>query len=864
MISVLYVDDETDLLEIGKIFLERSPDFHVTTSESAAEALSLLDESSFDVILSDFQMPEMDGISFLKEVRRRGNLIPFIFFTGKGREEVVIDALNAGATSYVQKGGDPKSQFIELEHRIRNAVERQRAGEALRKSEERYRSLFENMLHGFAYCRMIYDDRGRPADFVYINVNCAFERLTGSKNVVGKRVTDVIPGIKESIPKLFEVYGRVALTGIPEEFEIDFKPLGLWLSIKVYSPEKGYFVAVFDNITEQKKTALALRESAEKWQKLFSILPLGVSVVNARHETVDFNPALTEIVGIPQEGLINKKYDQRKYLRSDHSIIPPQEFPSIRAINEQKSIRGVVIGVVIEEGSIIWTEVSAAPLALPEAAAVVVTSDITERKQAEEELQKSEERLMLVLKGSNDAWWDCDYEKNEAFYSPRWWRMLGYAPGELPADPDLWRRLSHPNDLEKVDRIFNTAIMAGRESFEVELRLLHKDGHHVPVRSRGFILFDKSNNPIRVSGMNTDLNERKKAEAALRESEERLSLAIAGADLGTWDWDIKTGKVVFNDRWAEMLGYSLSEIKPDISTWESHVHPDDMTQIQQVLNDHLNGKTALYETEHRLLTKSGGWIWVLDKGKVIERDPNGHPLRATGTHLDITEKKRAEEALIEVNRKLNLLSSITRHDINNQLTVLLGYLALLRDQVHDPALAGYFSRIENAGERISAMIRFTKTYENIGVHAPEWQEIHTIVEHVASDAPLGEVRVVNDIPAGIEIFVDPLIVKVFYNLMENAVRYGEKITTIRFSIEERKRNLIIVCRDDGDGIPNEAKDKIFNLGYGKNTGLGLCLTKEILSITGISINEAGESGAGARFEMIVPQGTFRTKKIDTL
>jgi PAS domain S-box-containing protein len=136
-------------------------------------------------------------------------------------------------------------------------AERKRAEEALLKSEQHYRSLFENMLDGFAYCKMLFDDRGRPIDFIYFEVNSAFERLTGLENVV-------IPGIKESYPEVFEIYGRVALMGQPEKFEIDFKPLKAWFSISVYSMEREYFVAVFDNITERKRAEEELKKRTEE------------------------------------------------------------------------------------------------------------------------------------------------------------------------------------------------------------------------------------------------------------------------------------------------------------------------------------------------------------------------------------------------------------------------------------------------------------------------------------------------------------------------------------------------------------------------------------------------------------------------
>jgi len=166
-----------------------------------------------------------------------------------------------------------RKQFLQLT--IQDVSERKRAASALRESELRFQALFENMMEGFAYCRMVYDEKGRPSDFVYIDVNYAFEKLTGLKDVVGKPVSEVIPGIKEASPELFESYGRVAATGLPERFEFHFKSQNQWLSISVYSPGKGFFVAVFEDITARRRMEDRIKQLGHLRQKLLGTGSLG-------------------------------------------------------------------------------------------------------------------------------------------------------------------------------------------------------------------------------------------------------------------------------------------------------------------------------------------------------------------------------------------------------------------------------------------------------------------------------------------------------------------------------------------------------------------------------------------------------------
>jgi signal transduction histidine kinase len=221
------------------------------------------------------------------------------------------------------------------------------------------------------------------------------------------------------------------------------------------------------------------------------------------------------------------------------------------------------------------------------------------------------------------------------------------------------------------------------------------------------------------------------------------------------------------------------------------------------------------------------------------------------------ELRESEAVVRRANRQLNLLSGITRHDINNQLTALNLPVDLLRMKISDPALQDCLSQITEASNRIAAMIRFTKIFEEIGAHAAVWQDLRTLVNSAGTDAVPGQVTLKDDLPGGLEVFADPLILKVFFNLIDNALRHGVRVTTIRFSFIAGNEGGIIVCEDDGEGVAADEKERMFDRGFGKNTGFGLAISREILSITGMAIKETGEPGKGARFEITVPKGAWR-------
>ncbi len=224
------------------------------------------------------------------------------------------------------------------------------------------------------------------------------------------------------------------------------------------------------------------------------------------------------------------------------------------------------------------------------------------------------------------------------------------------------------------------------------------------------------------------------------------------------------------------------------------------------------------------------------------------------------EKYRIEESLRQANKKLALLSSITRHDILNTLTALMGAVDIALMSAKDPEFVEHLRREEHLLSQVRRQIEFTRDYESLGLSAPVWHDLNVLITKTAHQILPENVHIETSV-GNIQIFADPIFEKVIYNLLDNSIRHGKSVTAIRFTArEEPGTGLTIVCEDNGSGIVTEEKDRIFDRGFGKNTGLGLFLVREILEMAGSSIRETGMPGVGARFEITIPPDHYRAVK----
>jgi PAS domain S-box-containing protein len=364
-----------------------------------------------------------------------------------------------------------------------------------------------------------------------------------------------------------------------------------------------------------------------------------------------------------------------------------------------------------------------------------------------------------------------------------------------------------------------------------------------------------------------DISNRKQAEYALQKSEEQFRTVFEKGQIGMVMVDDKFRFLKINPMFCSMLGYSPEELLT--KTFTDITHPDhsaeDISQVQQLSA----GKISEYTTDKRYIKKNGDVFWASVVASAV-RDREGRFLYYIALITDISERKEIEliqdqynavatrfaEDLKRINDKLNLLNSITRHDILNQLTAILGYLEMMKMKFPDPSLQEYVDQEIHAAHNIQTQIMFTKDYQDIGAQTPQWFNVKTVILSNAATLPLSQVTLLVHFD-NLEIFADPLLEKVFYTLLENALRHGKTVTSIEFSYRTQDEDLVVIYQDNGEGIPAEYKEAILQRKFFKHTGFGLYLSRTILGITGMTIRENGEPGKGARFEIVVPKGAFR-------
>jgi len=647
LIRVLHVDDELGLLKVAKQCLELQGPFQVDTACSVEEALNKLKEKGrYDAVVSDYQMPGKDGLEFLEELRKSGNSIPFILFTGRGREEVAIRALNLGADRYLGKVGSPDAVYGELAYSVRDAVDKRRI---LAKAAHQA-TLMENVNDAVI---------GSDGNFVIVSWNKAAEEVYGWKaeeaigklgseilktEFIGTERTEVIQTLKET--------GR--FRGYMVQYRKDGRTVeteGIAIAVRNANGVITGYVSVNRDVTERLNMERKLKETNRKLEMILGQASEGIGVVDASETFIFANKAFAEVLGCQENELIGMNV---------RDFVDEQGFQQVM---EQAELRSKGVSSQYElvmhrrNGESRLTRVSASPLLNEDGSyfgALAVVSDLTEQKKTESELQESEQKFKCLVENSSVAIGITDLKGRLTYLNEALADLFGYSVTELQNKP--FKDYLHPKEKGRLTRLFLNAIVLRREPYDFEFRALRKDGQILHLMTKPTRL-NVNGKTIGFQAIITDITERKKTEEALRASEERHRV-ISGATAEFVFSCLKVGEGSFAINWMagateKIFGHSTKQIE-DKGCWRFLVHQQDLSTFDEKVTGLKPGQSSVCEL--RINHKDGSTRWIKVSSKVVEdvNDPANH--RLFGACEDVTERKTTEDALRESEEKWRSLA----------------------------------------------------------------------------------------------------------------------------------------------------------------------------------------------------------------
>jgi len=564
------------------------------------------------------------------------------------------------------------------------STERKQMDGVLRESEERYHALFKNMRNGYAFCKILVDKENKPVDFIYIDVNDAFETLTGlrKEDVIGKKVTEAIPSIKALNPEIITTYGEVALTGKPTAFEVFFKPLDIWLIISVYSPRKDHFVAVFDNITERKLAEETLKKSEERLKEAQMLGRIGSWEFDIEKQAITWSEETYILYERdPKLGPPSPEEEARYYSPEQAKVLRDY---TVRAMKTGQKF-SYDLEVMLSSGKIAYYHAVMQPVKDPRGRVVKLAGtiqDITERRQAEEELRKREATLQKVFDLLPVGLWFADKDGVLLRGNPAGVKIWGGEPKVRPPEYGVFkaRRLPSGEDIAPDDWALAHTV---KEGITVENELLEIDAFdgqkRIILNYTAPVLDDKGE----VQGaivVNQDITERKQAEEKLKEGEALYRTILETTGTATFITEAD-GTIAFaNAEFTRLTGYPKEELD-NRKNWAEFVHKDDLDMVRRNHSARKRDpRTALRQYEYRIVTRDGS---VRDM--LVTADLIPGTLRVVASLLDITERNREEEALRASEAKYRILTETIQEGIwtidkegnttyvNPRMAQMLGY-----------------------------------------------------------------------------------------------------------------------------------------------------------------------------------------------
>ena len=540
-------------------------------------------------------------------------------------------------------------------------------------------------------------------------VNKAWEHISGYRleEVVGRRPGQFLRGpetnsatarrFSESIRQGQSCYEEIL------NYAKDGRPYWQILDIEPVRNEAGAivnFISVQTDITQYRESQQQLQGLTERLQLALHFSGFGVWEVDVQSGHMTWDSRMFEIYGLARDQFDGTRDSWRRWVHPDDLRLSEQKFSEL--ISREAASYHIEFRITrasdgsqryLEAQGYLQRDENGRPLRV-----VGLNRDITLEHDQREQLHAYTERLQLALRASGYGVWDMDPVSGKIFWDARQCEIYGVKPEQFAGTYSDWIALIHPEDREKAEANIQAAADSGDE-FNNEFRILRADGVVRYIEDHGYLRRDPTGRVIRAVGMDRDVTAEREMQEALRLAEERWQLALTGTNDGVWDWNVASGSIFFDRRYAEILEYALDELPHDDRGWMVLVHPDDLSAAMAARATHLAGGTTLYSAEHRMRTKSGHWKWVLGRGKVVAWASGGQPLRMVGTFSDITDRKELEQTL---RRNQELADHVGR------LAMIGGWEYDLRDKVlyWSPSVRGIHEVPENFVPQVDTAMQF--------------------------------------------------------------------------------------------------------------------------------------------------------------
>ena len=856
-------------------------------------------------------------------------------------QKVKTEGYAEGELGYVTKGGENRFWHVAAiklsEERflgfVKDITEQKVYQNQLEKSEKRYRELVDTVNSGVAIYSVINNGES-GADYIIRDFNqfaLKHEKRT-KEEVIGKSLKDIRPNIDEF--GLIDIFREVWRTGEPMFFPasnyVD-ENFSNYYENRVFRISGNEIVAIYDDVTEREASQIKLAESESKLKSIIENSTNLFFTHSADHKLTFISPQVKDFLGYESDEVMA---DWTKFI-SDNPINQKAIEYTNKAIETGRQQPAYELEMLHKDGKKIIVEVREAPILENGKVVSVVGSiaDITERKAAEqkiiaqnqeyealnEELQQTNaqlsatiaieeevnDRFNKAMEASSDGIFDWNLITNEIYYSPRWKSLLGYQEDELPDDFSIWETLTEPNDVKRSWNMLNDLIDGKIDKFDIEFKMKHKNGHWVDIHSRADVFCNVKGKAVRVVGTHTDITQRKRSEALLKKSEQKLQLSDSRyrkaeeiGKVGNWEYDIQTDQFWASDQTKRIYGFALDDESFSTDQVESCI--PERERVHQALIDLIENEEK-YDLEFDIITNDKGERKTIISVAELIKDEHGTPLKVIGVIQDVTQRvqfenqlKTAKEKAEESDRLKSAFLANMSHEIRTPMNGILGFADLLKKPgLNTESQQKYIRIIEESGARMLGIINDIIDISKIEAGLMELNLKETNVnEHIeyiyTFFKPELEARglgfsFVNAMPAKQAAIItdSEKLYAVFTNLMKNAIKYtnegsielGYELTYSAASNSEpgvQKPFLQFYVKDTGIGIPENRQEAVFerfvqadieDKNAHQGAGLGLAITKNYVESLGGEIWVESEENKGSTFFFTLPYNVISEFKL---